>query len=162
MNPSIQAICFDIGGTLRVAEEIDAGDLGYVRKLQAFIADRSQPDEFRAALRAREKQYRRWCKRSLIELSEAELWARFMLPDLPGEFVRANGVKLNQMWRESRDKSLLPDAVATLRELARRGYALAIISNTTSSVEVPALLEANGIQDLFTTVTNSSSGVCLR
>jgi HAD superfamily hydrolase (TIGR01509 family) len=60
------------------------------------------------------------------------------------------------MWRESRDKSLLPDAVATLRELARRGYALAIISNTTSSVEVPALLEANGIQDLFTTVILST------
>lgn len=157
MKPFIQAICFDVGGTLRVAREIDPENLAHIRELQALVGDTRPPREFRSLLQAREKQYRRWSNQTLVELSEADLWAQVLLPDFPVDFIRANGVKLNQLWRASRAKALLPDAVETIRGLARRGYLLAILSNTTSSVEVPALLAENGIQDLFASVILSST-----
>ncbi len=118
-------------------------------KIQEFIGENGLPQDFARKLSAREKDYRIWSRKTMVELKEADLWSTFMLPDHPNEFVRDNAVMLNQLWRESRVKSILPDAVETIKTLSRRGYLLGIISNTTSSVEVPQLLDENGITDLF-------------
>ena len=104
------------------------------------------------------KAYRKWAKKSLVELSEEELWVRFMYPDTSKpEFIRMNAIKLNQLWRNSKGKKvLLPNAVETIKALSERGYKLCIISNTTSSVEVPILLEEYGIKQLFSSVILST------
>jgi len=155
--PPIDAIIFDIGGTLRANQATGGRDFETVQKLQAFIGDTSEPRAFAAKLRQREADYRRWCQRTLIELSEADLWSHYMLPDVPTGFVREHAVELNILWRESRLKFILPDAISTLRMLAARGYALGIISNTTSSVEGPQLLAENNLADLFPSVILSST-----
>ena len=156
MKPSIRAICFDVGGTLRTSRVIDKENLDHIIQIQSFVGNTDDPREFLNRIRKGEKEYRRWCKKSLLELSEADLWTEFMLPDFPKEFIRDNAVKLNQMWRSSRFKEILPDAVDTIKALAERGYKLAIISNTTSSIEVPQLLKENEISDLFETVILST------
>jgi HAD superfamily hydrolase (TIGR01549 family) len=156
-KPPIDAIIFDIGGTLRVNQATGGRDFETVQKLQAFIGDSSEPNAFAAKLRQREADYRRWCQRTLIELSEADLWSHYMLPDVPTGFVREHAVELNILWRESRFKFILPDAIDTLRTLAARGYTLGIISNTTSSVEGPQLLAENDLVDLFPSVILSST-----
>ncbi len=149
MKPSIAAIFFDVGGTLRMSQSGKRRDLNIIRQLQAVIGDSSQPAELAQALLDREKEYRRWARKTQRELTEHDLWARFMLPEAPEPFLQENAVLLNQMWRDSSSRQLLPDAVTTIRALAARGYRLGIISNTTSSIEVPRLLRENDITDLF-------------
>ncbi len=149
MKKSIKAICFDVGGTLRVALDKQERETENIIKIQKFIGENGLPQDFARKLSTREKEYRIWSRKTMVEMNEADLWSTFMLPDHPINFVRDNAVELNQLWRESRIKSILPDAVETIKTLSQRGYLLGIISNTTSSVEVPQLLEENGITDLF-------------
>jgi len=154
----IQAIFFDIGGTLRVVQKIEGRDPLVIREMMDFLGESGDARAFVRRLRVREKQYSVWSQRTQIELNAAELWTRFFLPEYPADFVRANAVTLNQTWRRSKGtRHLLPDSLETLRELAKRGYQLGIISNTTSEVEVPALLEEHGIAHLFPTVILSAS-----
>ena len=147
MTGEIKAICFDVGGTLRATIKNREGNLDYIRNLQSFLGVQGEPADFLSLLRKREKEYRRWCKKTLLELPETELWTRFILPDFPHEFVWQNAVTLNQMWRASRNNQIFPDAVNTIKALAKRGYKLSIVSNTTSSIEAHALLADNGLTE---------------
>ncbi len=149
MTDQIEAICFDVGGTLRATIKNRESNLDYIRNLQSFLGVEGEPGEFLSVLRKREKEYRQWCKKTLLELPETELWTRFMLPDFPHEFVWQNAITLNQMWRASRNKFIFPDAVDTIKTLAERGYKLSIVSNTTSSIEAPAMLAENGLTEYF-------------
>ena len=93
---------------------------------------------------------------TLNELNEAELWTRWMLPDWPAEQISSQAVRLNQLWRDAigrRDP--LPESKAVVTELFRRGYRLGLASNTTSSTEVPHLLQNLEISGLFETVVLS-------
>ena len=149
MTDQIQAICFDVGGTLRATVKNRESNLDYIRNLQSFLGVEGEPGEFLILLRKREKEYRKWCKKTLLELPEKELWTRFFLPDFPREFIWQNAITLNQMWRASRNNQIFPDAVCTIKTLAERGYKLSIVSNTTSSLEAHAMLAENGLTDYF-------------
>lgn len=151
-QPLIKAICFDVGGTLRTSEKIEPDSLDHLLQLQAFLRDTGDPLILRDQLAAGEKAYRNWCKKTLIELGEADLWSQYMLPEYPREFIRQNAVEINRIWRESSVKTIHPDTVETIKTLHQRGYTLGIISNTTSSLEVPEMLAENGITDLFSCV----------
>jgi HAD superfamily hydrolase (TIGR01549 family) len=146
---SIRAILFDIGGTLRVTKTGEERDLSKVEEIIRILGENTPVDDFITRIRKGEKAYRRWCKPDYIELNEAELWVRFLLPEYPSDFIRANAVRFNQLWRESRRKHILPDMADTMRELSARGYKLGVISNTTSSVEGYQLLEETGLRELF-------------
>jgi len=152
MTSSIEAIFFDVGGTLRATIKGEGNPQGYLRRLQEFIGDDRDVESFLSEMRKHEKTYRHWCKKTLRELPETELWSRFMLPDHPAAFVHANAVTLNQMWRASRNNQIFPDAVETVKTLSGCGYRLGIISNTTSSVEAPRMLEENGLTRYFNPV----------
>lgn len=157
MNNHITAIFFDIGGTLRISEGIIGRDPSKIEEIISLIGEDISTDDFIARIHRGEKAYRRMVKPNYIEFSEAELWTRFLLPEYPVDFVRANAVKFNQLWRDSNPKRVLPDAVDTLRTLHKRGYRLGLISNTTSSIEGHQLLEENGLTDLFSTVLLSAA-----
>jgi putative hydrolase of the HAD superfamily len=158
MKPMINAILFDVGGTLRFTEKVEGRETQILQEMLIFLGFKDNVDALKNKLTRGEKEYRKWAKKSLVELTEEELWGRFMYPDHSNaEFIHKNAIKLNQLWRNSKGKKkLLPNAVETIKTLAERGYKLCIISNTTSSVEVPALLEENGITDLFTSVILSA------
>lgn len=149
MRSSIKAICFDVGGTLRVAHDKNQREIGNVTKIQKLISDKGLVEDLAEKLTAREKEYRIWSRKTMDEMNEADLWSTFMLPEWPSHFVRENAIILNQLWRDARIKSILPDAIDTIKTLSQRGYLLGIVSNTTSSVEVPQLLEENGVTNLF-------------
>lgn len=152
MKLSIDAIMFDVGGTLRMSQSGKKRNPEIIREIQRSVGDQSHPDDFASILLNREKEYYRWARKFCKELREPELWIKFLLPEVPGSFLHENAVRINQMWRDSSERRLLPDAVMTIKALAERGYRLGIISNTTSSVEVPRLLAENGLTDLFSVV----------
>lgn len=158
MKEIVKAILFDVGGTLRFTERVEGRETQILEEMRQFLGYSGTVEEMKTTLTLGEKNYRKWCKKSLVELTEEDLWARFMYPDHPEpDFVKKHAIKLNQYWRNSKGKKrLLPNAVETIRTLAERGYKLCIISNTTSSVEVPILLEENGISHLFTSVILST------
>ena len=156
MPKNITAIFFDIGGTLRISEGSAGTDASKIEEIITTLGEVIPNDEFISRIHRGEKAYRRWCKPNYIELSEPELWTRFLLPEYPEDFIRENAVRFNQLWRESNPKRLLPDAISTLKILHERGYRLGLISNTTSSSEGYQLLEENGLSDCFSTVILSA------
>jgi HAD superfamily hydrolase (TIGR01549 family) len=156
MQPVIKAIFFDIGGTLRITRHDEGRDAAKIQEMMVLLGEKMTVQTFIDMIHKGEKRYRRWCKPNFIELNEEELLTRFLLPDYPQEFVRANAVRLNQLWRDSKRKYVLPDMAATLRALASRGYKLGLISNTTSSVEGPYILAQQGLAELFSAVVLSA------
>jgi HAD superfamily hydrolase (TIGR01662 family) len=92
----------------------------------------------------------------MCELAEDEIWTRWMLPDRPMEMVRARVVQLNQLWRSAGGERVIwPDAADVIRELSRRGYRLGLVSNTTSPLDAPRILEEIGVADCFEVVVLS-------
>lgn len=157
MKPNIEAIFFDIGGTLRTLDPIPGRDVKLIMRMMQLVGATGDPDDFANGIIERHKSYRAWCQKTLIELNEKELWTQFMLPDFPPELIRGKALQLNHLWRESAGKRVnYPGAFDTIRALTKRGYTLGVISNTDSSTEVPDFLQKEGVADLFKTVVLSA------
>jgi putative hydrolase of the HAD superfamily len=159
MRPAaVDAILFDLGGTLRkTTRRDDQEKREYAVQIQRLLGSELPLDEFTRTLSARYQAYRRWAEGSLIELGEAELWTRWLAPDAPDDLVRAQAPALNRWWREALGvREVYPEAVAVVTELHRRGYLLGVVSNTISRTEVPLALEAAGIARCFKAVLLSS------
>ncbi len=80
-----------------------------------------------------------------------------MLPDFPAGQISGLAIQLNQLYREATgERAAFPETREVVLELFRRGYRLGLVSNTTSSVEVPALLKELEISGCFETVILST------
>jgi FMN phosphatase YigB (HAD superfamily)/sugar phosphate isomerase/epimerase len=158
MSTHIEAILFDMGGTLRSSVKVSQAekDNAILQIIKLLNAD-AAVGEFSKMLSERADAYKKWAERTLKELCEEELWTQWMLPNWPGGLVRANAVKLNQLFRDSLStRVVFPDTYDAIVGLYRRGYRLGLVSNTTSSVEVPALLKELHIFGCFETVILST------
>lgn len=151
MIDQIEAILFDMGGTLRSCEKVDpASNEQVVKQIMELIEAESSLVEFTQLLSERGQAYATWARSTNIELNEGELWTQWMLPDFPTEKIRAKAIRLNQLWREATGiRIVFPEAREVLLELYRRGYRLGLISNTVSSVEVPLILKEMNLSGCF-------------
>ena len=157
MTPDIQTIFFDVGNTLRIVlkeqDFIDKAEAG----LMELIQTQESHDELFAKLEERWKKYRKLSKSSLLDVSEGELWTQYMLPDYDPNLIYALAPRLTRLWRDHDGRRVArPDAVATIRELRRRGYTLGIIANTVTETEIPDWMAADGVADCFKTTILSS------
>ena len=157
MTNQIEAILFDMGGTLRGSDKKDeASKLEIVGKIIELLGADASPEEFTELLTERTKAYRRWAKETLIDVPEPELWTKWILPDWPAEQIRELAMQLNDLWRSATgDRIVFPETKEVVLELFRRGYRLGLVSNTVSSVETPRLLESLEITGCFETVVLS-------
>ena len=157
MTPDIQTIFFDVGNTLRIVlkeqDFIDRAEAGLMELIQA----KESHDELFAKLEERWKKYRKLSKTTLLDASEGELWTQYMLPEYDANMIFANAPRLTRLWRDHDGRRVArPDAVATIRELRRRGYTLGIIANTVTETEIPDWMAADGVADCFKTTILSS------
>ncbi len=153
MLKNVRAVFFDFGETLGVYQPDPDLEATAVPRMLELLGIAHSPDAFCQELETRHKAYVRWREESLIEVSEQELWTRWLLPDLPPEQTCSVARELTRLWRGRAGKRVLrEDAPSTVRELIRRGYVLGIISNTTSPRETPECLKGYGLTDCFTTV----------
>jgi len=154
MKNQIEAILFDMGGTLRGSVKKDeALKLKVVRKIIDLLGADSSPEEFTELLNERTKAYRRWAKATLIDVDERELWTKWMLPDWPVNQITEIAMQLNGLWREATgDRIIFPESKEVVLELFRRGYRLGLVSNTISSVETPQVLKEQELTGCFETV----------
>lgn len=158
MTTQIDAILFDMGGTLRSSVKVSQAEKDQaIQQIINLLKADASVEEFGRMLTERAEAYKKWAERTLKELSEEELWTQWMLPNWPVELVRANAVKLNQLYRDSLStRVVFPDTYEVVVGLYRRGYRLGLVSNTTSSVEVPALLKDLHIYGCFETIILSA------
>ena len=158
MKNGISTILFDMGGTLRGTKKRSKEDrLHYTREILVILNAEDDPGDFSAMLARRLAAYRKWARETMIELNEADLWIRWMLPDWPQDLVRSNAVKLNLLWREATgERIVFPETAEVIKELFRRGYRLGLVSNTTSSVEAPDALKKLRLTGYFETMVLSA------
>jgi len=154
MTDHIEAILFDMGGTLRDSVKKDETEkIETVRKIINMLGANATPQEFAELLSERAKAYRSWSKETLIDVNEHELWTKWMLPDWPVDHVTENAMQLNQLWRgATRDRIVFPETKEVVLELFRRGYRLGMVSNTVSSVETPQALKELELTGCFETM----------
>lgn len=158
MTVEIEAILFDVGGTLRNTSKRSRDEKrALLSQLMALIGADGDILAFSRRIRRRYTSYRVWAQETLTERNEADLWTQWILPEYPEHLIRKNAVQLNQLYREaSGTRKVDPLTREVAIELFRRGYRLGIVSNTTSSVEVPALLKELGIPGCFETIILSA------
>ncbi|RPJ23879.1 MAG: HAD family hydrolase [Chloroflexi bacterium] len=158
MTDRIEAILFDMGGTLRrTAKRTRAEKQQTIRRMMGLIGAQGAVEGFSRLLSTRAKAYKHWAEQTHIELNEGDLWTKWMLPDWPAEQIKEMAIQLNQLYREATGlRVIFPESREVVLELFRRGYRLGLVSNTTSSVEVPALLKELEITGCFETVILSA------
>ena len=153
MNENITSIVFDLGGTLRIALK----DEEWMRQGRIHLAELAGTDlpfeEFYQLIEERYAKYREWALAENKEANDADLWGKWVLYDYPQELILANAHQLSYEYRQSKGRRVVVDhGVEVIRELHKRGYRLAIISNLIGETEVPEWLEADGLTDLFDSV----------
>lgn len=158
MTKPVDAVLFDMGGTLRYRiKDLEARDVA-LGQLKEALGFRGDPESLYAILRKRSTAYKAWCTETLREAPEEELWAVWMWPDGEPDRIRSMGVELEHMWRATGGRRVpRPDAVDVVDALHRRGYAMGIISNTTSREAVPQALVEYGLAEYFPVVVLSST-----
>ncbi|MBV6449875.1 MAG: Phosphoglycolate phosphatase [Anaerolineales bacterium] len=158
MNNQVKAILFDMGGTLRrTVKRTPEEKQQIIQRMLNLLGSNKPVKEFTSLLSQRAKAYKAWAEGTHIELNESDLWTKWMLPDFPAEQISGMAIQLNQLYRESTGaRTVLPESQEVILELFRRGYRLGLVSNTTSSVEVPDLLKELQVTGCFETVILSA------
>ena len=154
MFNGIEAILFDMGGTLRGFHERDIHDKEKILQEILEILNSDIPvKKFGALLAERSKSYSKWAGKTFIELNEQDLWTQWMLPDFPEEIVSKYAIQFTRIWRRTLGTRLVfPEAKEVITQLFRYGYRIGLVSNTNTSVEVPEILKELEISGLVETV----------
>jgi putative hydrolase of the HAD superfamily len=157
MQPTIEAIFIDVGNTLRLLVADEQHQAGARREIATLVGTQESPEAFCTMLDERYKGYRKWAFETLREASEQELWARWLLPDLPHDRIAPLSGELTFLYRKTMGRRFAaPDAKRVVVELSRRGYRLGILSNTITEREIPLWLKEEGLEAYFSTVVLSS------
>jgi HAD superfamily hydrolase (TIGR01549 family) len=157
MSNQIEAILFDMGGTLRSTIKKNKTEIrALLDQMIALLGEDISVDDFASLLAARAEAYKRWAEATLVELNERDLWTKWMLPDWPAEQISNMAIQFNQLYRAAMGTRIVfPETHDVVLELFRRGYRLGLVS-TTSSIEVPAALKELHVTGCFETVILST------
>ena len=154
---NISVICFDQGGTLlyRVPLE-DSGMADYLRIMEIAGID-GDPLSFGKKLNDNDKNYKAWSLSSNIEGSEEDIWTRWLLPQIDSKKLADYYDELTLLFSHSKGKRVFrTDAEPTIAELHRRGYQIAVITNTVSLTLVPYELKKEKIWEYIGALSMSS------
>ena len=154
----IEAIIFDIGGTLRERVPDEKYQAQAHARMLNLLGKPDASQDYLDELARRFESYSAWAQEKLIESPEEEIWTRWIVPELPRERIAPHTVELMILWRDRQGRAVpRPDAHKVITELSARGYRLGVISNTTSSVDVPRSLETYGLGHFGVIILSSTS-----
>ncbi|MBQ6595397.1 MAG: HAD family hydrolase [Clostridia bacterium] len=154
---AIRGVFFDLGGTLRICEELPEHQAA-ARARMAFLADRQDPDAFLEEINERyESGYRKWALQENRESGDYELWAKWLLPELGEERLRAICHEMTFQYRQVKGRRRVVDGgYEVLHRLHARGFKLGILSNLIGENEIYDWLREDCLEGLFDTVVLSS------
>lgn len=155
---NIEAIFFDMNGTLRTRVSHEPTQRAAFERMLRILGKSEVSPDFWDLLSKRYQAYGVWAQENLTQLTESEIWSRWMLPgELPGEAAEHAG-ELMLAWLERKGRAVpKPGAREILEELKRRGYHLGVISNTMSTLDLPQFMDDNKWNDLFEVVVLSAN-----
>ena len=154
---TVKAIIFDMGGTLKKPFMKNASIRPGIDRVMEILGLEGNADDYEKKIQERYYEYRKWTRETLTELSERDIWTKWLLPEEQKGKVAHYAVELNSVFKEALGISeLRTDAVSVVKELHNRGYKLGIVSNTFSSTSTPLILEKYGLKEFFNTVILSS------
>ncbi len=154
---SIKAIFFDMNGTLRIREPNEPTQSAATRRMLELLGKEDASDDYWAEISRRQKAYSQWAQENLVQLSEKEIWTRWILPEYPREQIELAAAELTLAWMERKGHTVPnPGAEETLVELKRSGYRLGVISNSMSTLDIPRSIDAFGWKEHFEVVILSS------
>ena len=154
----IEAILFDMNGTLRKREAHEATQRAAYTRVLELLGKNSAPDSFWQELIHRQKAYSRWAQANLSQLSQEEIWTGWLLPEYPAEKIKSIAAELMLAWGRTKGHHIQnSEAEETIRTLKQRGYRLGVISNSMSTLDIPLSLEAFGWKALFDVVILSAN-----
>lgn len=159
----IQAVLFDIGGTLHTQTPSPACDAAFAEAIWSFLQAHGlrtaeTPAELLAAIDAGAAAYKRYAEQSLRELDSTTIWCDFFLKPfhLPADRLAPIAEPLSLMFDAHRKTVVPRDGLQDmLAALKRRSIRMGVISNMISTGFVPQALAAYGIASYFETVVLS-------
>lgn len=152
----IKGVFFDLGGTLRIADEVKEHQDRAIARM-AELAGESDVAAFYAKVEERYKPYRDWALGENKESGDYELWAKWLLPELPEEKLREICHEITYQYRQAKGlRRVVDGGVEVIKTLHARGYKLGIISNLIGENEIPDWLKADGLDVYFDSVVLSS------
>lgn len=161
MEKKIDTIFIDLGDTFRVIRK----DPEYQRQARAVITRclgvDADPDLFyHQVIEPRYDKYREWALTYYCEAPVKVLWTRWLAFDFPRELVEAHADEMTYAYRKTKGERVVTEGGSeTVKELYRRGYTLAIVSDLVGVKEVDEWLDRDGLRPYFKSVQQSS--VCL-
>ena len=152
----IRGVFFDLGGTLRIAEEVpEHQERAKIRMAQ--LAGAADVQGFIDMVEARYAPYRDWALTENREAGDYDLWAKWLLPECPEEKLRAICHEMTYQYRQVKGlRHVVEGGRQVIETLHSRGYKLGIISNLIGETEVPDWLEEDGLDKYFDCVVLSS------
>jgi len=158
MTKLVDAVLFDMGGTLRYRikdPEMRSEALAELKRVLPYEGD---PEELHALLKKRSAAYKKWSMDTLLEAPEEEIWTKWMWPDVDAERIASQALQLEHLWRATAGKRVArEESLEVIDALSKRGYQLAVISNTSSREAVPQALVEYGLDGYFPVVILSST-----
>lgn len=142
---NIKAIFFDVNGTLRRREPHAATQQAAYQCMLELIGRENVPADYWDKIAARYKEYSDWAQGRLVQLTESEIWTKWLLPDEPPARIAVAASELMLAWGKRKGRLVpLDGAESVLHSLLERGYTLGLISNTMSTLDIPGFVERQG------------------
>ena len=157
----IDTLFIDLGDTLRVIRKDEAYSLAANKRIVELLGVDADPAAYyREVIEPRYDRYREWALTYYCEAPEKVLWTRWLAFDLPRGRVEAAAGELTWAYRRTKGERVVTEGGAeTVKELYRRGYKLAVVSDLVGVNEVDDWLDRDGLRPYFCNVQQSS--VCL-
>ena len=164
----LQAVLFDLGGTLHTNEDSPALQLRYAQRLLDRLADYqihidTPADTFSRQLRIRTEEYKSESEQTLRELPNAVIWNDYYLKDYEIGLERIAPIAEELSFRYDYDRVCVlrrKHLAETLQALAAQDFRMGVISNIISKTVVRHFLMEYGIENYMECViTSAETGV---
>ncbi len=146
---TVKGVFFDLGGTLRIAEEIPE-HMEAAKRRMAELVGAEDVKSFIDMVEERYQPYRDWALSENKESNDFELWHKWLLPEMDEEKLREICHELTFQYRQVKGKRRVVEGGREVIEtLYARGYRLGIISNLIGEYEIYDWLRDDGLDKYF-------------
>ena len=160
----IQAVLFDLGGTLHTSDSPAGWDVRYAARLLERLADYGirlelSPDALALLLKTNCEAYKHHTEQILRELPAAEIWSDYYLRGLSVSRETLEPIAEELSFRYDYDRTRVlrrPHLKQTIDALRDMGIRMGLISNIISTSVAPHFLAEYGIEDAMECVVLSS------